>query len=122
MAKLVCRKPECGNTYMEKVSINEFHDYGGSLYNFLPEVVPATDVKAYKCAKCATINLATLDWGTPDVDRKIAALLMDIADGKDVKPDPKIARSRGPASGYVTSVNPEHSSDPSLQGTFVRKF
>lgn len=121
MSKLICRVSGCGNTFFAKVNVNEFHDYGGSLYNMLPEVVPATDVKAYQCVKCGSITLPTLDWSTPDADRKLAKQILDIADGKDVKPETKMNRSTRPVPGYMTPVNDQRQSDPSQQGTFVRQ-
>ena len=118
MAKLQCRK--CGNTFMIKISVNEFHDYGGSLYNNLPEVVPATDIKAYQCCKCNTITLPTLDWGVPEVDRKIGALILDLNDGKEVLPDAQVLRSRRVNAGYMSRVDESQTPDPSSHGKFTK--
>lgn len=104
---------------MEKVMINEYHDYGGNLYNTLPEETPASDVRAYKCIKCGTINLPTLGYSIPAEDRKLATKLIDIMDGKDVAPDVLMPRAR-PAPGYAIQTQ-DDSRDPATAGYLVPK-
>ena len=104
---------------MEKVMINEYHDYGGNLYNTLPEQVPASDVRAYKCVKCGTINLPTLGYNIPIEDRKLASKLLDVFDGKEVQEEFKGPKMR-PAPGYAVAV-PNEQEDPASRGYLVPK-
>lgn len=119
--KLKCRKCTC--TYFEKVLINEFYDYEGNLYSNLAEHNPATDVKAYRCVKCQSLNMPPLSYSTPDVDRKLAAKLISLSDGGEVEADNQVLRSRRMAEGYLgeVPVQEEHRKNPAMQGTFVQK-
>jgi hypothetical protein len=105
---------------MEKILINEYHDYGGNMYNTLPEVNPATDIRAYKCIKCGTITLPTLSYNIPELDRKTAQLLYDIMDGKEIKPDYKMPQSRRPVPGYAIKVDEAQNNDPENHGKLIR--
>jgi hypothetical protein len=119
--KLKCRNCTC--TYFEKVLINEFYDYEGNLYSNLAEHNPATDVKAYRCVKCQSLNMPPLSYSTPDADRKLAAKLTSLSDGGEVEPDNQVLRSRRMAEGYVGAVplDDDTRKDPSKQGTFVQR-
>lgn len=119
MSKLQCRKCPC--TFFEKVTINEFHNHGGSLYNYLTEVKPTEDVKAYKCVKCGAINLPTLDYVVPVQDRELADVILRTNDGEDAQLTPQILRSRRPTPGYTQPVNEAQKNDPSQHGMFVRQ-
>ena len=119
MSKLQCRKCTC--TYFEKVSINEFHNYGGSLYNNLNEVKPTEDVKAYRCVKCNAINLPTLDYVVAAADRELADVILRTNDGEEVSVTPQVQRSRRIAAGHVGPVDQERKNDPSQHGKFVRQ-
>ena len=120
MSKLQCRKCTC--TYFKKVNINEFYNYGGSLYNNLSEVKPTEDVKAYECVRCGTTNLPTLDYMVAPSDRELADVILRTSDGEEVEVTPQIARSRRPTPGYTQTLDSQvNTTDPSQVGTFVRK-
>lgn len=119
MSKLQCRKCTC--TFFKKININEFHDYGGSLYNNLSEVKPMEDVKAYQCVKCGAVNLPTLDYMVSAADRKLAEDILRTSDGEEVAVTPQIQRSRRVAAGYMTKVDEDRRNDPSQHGKFVRE-
>ena len=119
MSKLQCRKCSC--TYFIKVNINEFHNYGGSLYNNLSEVKPTEDVKGYQCIKCNCISLPTLDYMVSAADRNLAEIILKINDGEEVNISPQIQRSKRPTPGYTQSLDTEHSKDPSQHGKFMRQ-
>ena len=120
MAKLICRNKDCNCTYFEKVRINEFHDYGGSLYSSLPEVEIDNDVKGYKCIACGTITLPTLDYTNSQLDRDLASNLLLIVEGNESQAKPKLPKSRRVAPGTVRPLSDEER-DPSQDGKFVRK-
>lgn len=90
----------CQTFYFKKVEINTYEDYGGNLYSLLPEGSPASDIRAYECLKCKAINLPTLDFSSPESERKLAKAIIDLSDGKDVKFEPKKMRQPGPTPGY----------------------
>jgi hypothetical protein len=119
MAKLKCRKKDCNGTYFEKIKINEFHDYSGSLYNSLPEVDIDNDIRGYKCVSCGTINFPTLDYTNTELDRKLLKELMQIADGEKVTRDTPLPKSKRIAPGTARVVE-EEAKDPSQAGRFVR--
>ena len=100
--------------------INEFHDYEGGIYGNLAEINPASDVRAYRCVKCQTLNMPTLSYTSPQADRDLSKTLTDLADGGEVKPDQQVLRSRRIAEGTVGTIDNEKNTDPALQGKFVR--
>ena len=120
MAKLICRKKACSSTHFKKVTINEFHDYSGSLFNNLPEVDIDNDIKGYECIACHTITFPTLDYTNPESDRKLLADLLLIVDGKGDQIEPKFPKSKRLPHGTARVVEKE-TYDPSQHGKFVRK-
>jgi len=117
--KFKCRKCSC--TYFEKVLINEFYDYEGNIYGNLPEQNPASDVRAYRCVKCQSLNMPPLGYQTPAADNQLAAKLIKLSDGGDVELTPQIARSRRIAEGFLgeSNIQDENKKDPNKQGSFV---
>jgi hypothetical protein len=119
MAKLTCRKKDCQSTYFEKIKVNEFHDYSGSLYNALPEVEIDNDIRGYKCIACGTINFPTLDYTNTEVDRQLAKDLIKLVDSGQVEEEVKYPKRNRIMPGSAQVVEKE-TYDPSQDGKFVR--
>ena len=119
MAKLKCKNVECGGTYFEKVKINEFHDYGGSLYGSLPEVDIDNDIKAYRCIACKQIAFPTLDYTNSQTDRDLLSDLTRMVNGEKVEQKPNLPKSRRVAPGTMRALD-EEERDPSQAGRIMR--
>ena len=119
MAKLKCKNTDCGCTYFEKVKINEFHDYGGSLYGALPEVDIDNDIKGYRCIACKQITFPTLDYTNSQTDRELLADLTSMVNGKMPAQKPNMPKSRRVAPGTMRALD-EEEKDPSQAGRIMR--
>jgi hypothetical protein len=117
MAKVTCK---CGNTYFEKINVNEFYDRTTDLYQQLPEVEVDLDIKMLRCIKCGKYKLNTIDYyGASESDKKLYKRLLDIIEGREPKIEKNI--EYGPIQpGSMRPVKIK-SGDPSNDGKFVRQ-
>jgi len=103
MAKLKCK---CGNTFFQKIYVNEFKDSPASLHTPLQEFDPDHDIRLYKCISCGKITMPPVDYFvSSEEDKEVYSIIENALDGKIIERK-KPFRSKRIHPGTAAFVTP----------------